>query len=745
MRYGTVRSWGIVATVVFLVQSGSARAGGPILFNEEDGRTFPWLNNRAVYVVETGRLGVIENAPAATMVAQAFQRWTAIPTAELRVENLDGILSPEALAPFKTDITSEDFITVPCPIPALGESPDTQRTRIECDLLTACFNQGLVNCPSPIIFDEDGSIVALVFGQDSGVLGFSGPLLFSLPGGPVEPFRTVQAFTVLNGAFFDENAQNSPFDDAQGTRFLEGVMVHEFGHFLGLGHSNVNGDTALLNPATNTVGTSRVGQPGGLASVDALTAVRADDVETMYPVNIVKDDGTSASNTVEKDDEIALSTLYPCTAEAAANQRCLQALATTGTIAGRVFIPAGDHSAPAQGVLVIARRLDTGTGPVDRDGDGLPDDPVLREAVSQLTGATFAPRRCTGVIALDFDGDNATDFTFTGVFGSCNEPTQEESTVGECADQINNNLIANFFLPAFGAQSGSFFGSCGSFSAGTSVPRPVGDEAENRFELTGLSPGQYLVQAVPVFQGGFSSPVRSSLGLVGLVGLTDPVIQSDDNVLPSFFPNPQTGEFYNGLPDGCGSSTAPCGQESGNVADNPFAFTPLMVSASGRVDHVNIFLNTSIRSIVTDPGFDFCQLGDVDGNGVVEDFRDTDGNGIPDQGDLLTVIQAKAAFDTGLSLNQRADLNKDGSITFLDLDIITDIVTLPRPFGSPGEITGLPELKRGLAPFDAICTAARDGGCQIQAPVEARQDNGNPLQEVCDIATTIGCQVVGCP
>jgi hypothetical protein len=362
---------------------------------------------------------------------------------------------------------------------------------------------------------------------------------------------------------------------------------------------------------------------------------------------------------------------------------------------------------------------------------------VLKEAVSQLTGQTFAPRRCFGSLFSDGDGDGNPDndgdgnldsnnppLPFTGLFGACNTvgffgSPEFDAGFAECASQINNNFQGRGVV--------LFIGQCGFFSSGLSLPRPSGDEAESRFELTGLSPGRYLVQAAPiVFEGGYSSPVRTSFPD------PSPNIQSDDNVDFALFPNPQTGEFYNGLPNGCGSSTAACGNELASASDNPFAYTAIEVSAGGRVENVNIFLNTTTApaDILADPGFDFCGLGDVDNNGSV------------DRSDILAVVQAQAAFDEDpqvVSAHPRADINADGSISFLDIDIITDIVALPRPFGAPTS-----ESKRGLAPFEAICTSAARGGCRIHAPVETIQQNGIPEAAVCDTAEAIGCQVVEC-
>src|SRR5262249_46371529 len=150
------------------------------------------------------------------------------------------------------------------------------------------------------------------------------------------------------------------------------------------------------------------------------------------------------------------------------------------TIAGNVFFPDGTR---AQGVNVIARRIDAND-----------PDSVLKEAVSQLTGDTFAPRRCVGTISVN-------NTLFAGLFGECtvlDDPkTAENEGQTDCRQRLNNN---------------TFSGECGFFSAVISAPRPLGEEAENHFVLKGLTPGKYLVQAVQVSLGGFSSPVRSNFG-----------------------------------------------------------------------------------------------------------------------------------------------------------------------------------------------------------------------------------------
>lgn len=718
MRPAQLRRWTLAILCGLCGFASVARAGGPLIFNEADGRLFPWLDNRAVYFAETGRLGNLSNEIATAAVEKSFKNWTDVATADLRVENLDGIVLPEKLAPFKKDITAEDFTVESCTLPVPdGNTTTFVEFRIFCELERTCLEQeDATNCLSPVIFDEDGSITASLFGENSGTLGFTGALLFTLPDSSVGP-HTVQAFTVLNGAAFDQNPNNSFADDPDGTRYLEAVVTHEFGHFLGLGHSSANGDIARLNPAVTTVGATQTqpSNPSALSSappVDSLVTVEASEVERMYPILLTDADNRVPPPFIKTDDESTLSTIYPCTADGVAKGRCKRDLAQTGTISGHVFIPSGGQLTNAQGVLVIARRMDD-------NGEGAS---ALTGVVAQITGSTFAPRRCNGTVFTDTNGNGQLDsdeaaVAFTGLFGSCSTvddpqtPNVDEGEV-ECKELLKNFL------------GGSFVGSCGFFSSSFSNPREIGkDAAENSFTLTGLSPGTYIVQAASLFDGSYSSPVRATFGLILSL---KPAILSDDNSVPAFFPNPQIGEFYNGPAGGCGASTADCGNETASAADNPFAFTPIQVTAGKPVENVNIFLNTPERGFFRDPGFDFCGLGDVDGNGIVEEK------------DILAVVQAK---EKGV-VNRHTDLNADGIISSADVDIITDIVALPQPFVFEASDS---ELKRGLAPFEAICQAAA-GKCSLSAPAEEIGADGKPTAELCQSAKDNGgCQVVGCP
>ena len=209
--------WGMTLTLSLMLSS-LAHAGNPLFFNESTGIPPVWLDNRAVYVVETGPIGTLSNSEAQQIVERAFKHWSDLPSVNLRADNLDTILPPEVLAPFKRDLTGDDFVTmVTCPVLA-SDLPNRQRSRFNCDQVRACFNLGGVNCPSPIVFDNDGQIIDSIFGPGVGVLGVSGPDLF-IPSLNL----IITGSSVVNGTFFTAAAETQrqaqsgdPREHAQG-------------------------------------------------------------------------------------------------------------------------------------------------------------------------------------------------------------------------------------------------------------------------------------------------------------------------------------------------------------------------------------------------------------------------------------------------------------------------------------------------------------------------------------------------
>ena len=193
-----------------------------------------------------------------------------------------------------------------------------------------------------IVFDEDGSIFNLLFGVGTTILGFAGPTfmsdgLFEVPiGNTVLPdSEIIEGAAFLNGIFIDgiNDPGSGNFEMSQ-ARF-EAVFIHEFGHFSGLDHTQIHG----LSQAPES---------------DLPTLTRP--IETMFPFAV-----EPAQATLERDDVVAISALYPSASF----------LSSTGQITGHIRTAAGT---PFSGANVIARN-------VDDDSD----------AVSRVSGATITP------------------------------------------------------------------------------------------------------------------------------------------------------------------------------------------------------------------------------------------------------------------------------------------------------------------------------------------------------------------
>lgn len=269
-----------VLSAAAVAAAGTASAGGPLELCQP-GEPYLWPAGGAdiPYNPDQGGLGPLTNAQARAQVAAAFQAWEDVPTST--VTHLDA-----GLLPLDVDITN----FLPFLVPA---APD-----------------GL----SAIVFDDTGEIFDLLFGPDSGVLGFAGP-----------EWLDPSTCTILEGfAFLNGPPLTNP------TRTAD-IMVHELGHYQNLAHSVVNGQVAL---AADTVG------PTPFNTFPRTSLV--DRIETMYPFLL----GTGAgTRTPDRDDRAILSTLYPEPGF----------FASTGTISGSVLGPTG--VAQLTGVNVIARNV----------------------------------------------------------------------------------------------------------------------------------------------------------------------------------------------------------------------------------------------------------------------------------------------------------------------------------------------------------------------------------------------------
>jgi hypothetical protein len=281
MRYAKT-----ILTLAFALSLAPPLFGADALFNCQSGIPFAYPGGGAniPFNPDQGALGPLNNAQAVAAVTAAFNRWAAISTTTVTFAN-------NGPMPFDVTLANAGPILNPT-------TPD-----------------GL----SPIVFDADGSIFTALFGPNSGILGFAGP-----------DFGNTLTCALMEGSAF----LNGPeFDDLI---VAEDIMVHEFGHYINLGHVELNGQLIAFSEGGDHSGPSPDNTTFGTP-----VFVNTEVIETMYPFYFGAVAGT---RTPHADDVASVSAIYPAAS-----------VATRGKISGRVLLANG--TTRLSGVNVIARNL----------------------------------------------------------------------------------------------------------------------------------------------------------------------------------------------------------------------------------------------------------------------------------------------------------------------------------------------------------------------------------------------------
>jgi len=277
--------------IALALLAGGAQAGGP-LFIDGTGTPFLWGTAAPIgYRTDNGPLSSIVNEAAArSRVLAMFNVWQNVPTSNIRYSRLGSINSVGAF-------TDGDVSTA------------AEYNAVE----GACIN----GVQSPIVYDVNGTLFEDL-GMDPSVIGFAGPCAVNASN------QIISGQAVMNGIYQDgiDAGDNFELTTAQ----FDAAFIHEFGHFSGLDHSQIN-----LGCLFGACGDDLNGLP------------------TMFPFLVDQAQGSLAT-----DDVGWISRLYPDPAAGTGFN------ATHGTITGVVYFSDGESH--AQLVNVIARRVDTGAG-----------------------------------------------------------------------------------------------------------------------------------------------------------------------------------------------------------------------------------------------------------------------------------------------------------------------------------------------------------------------------------------------
>lgn len=289
----------------------SAFAGGPLLVDPATRTAYHYDTSSPVPVYyDLGNLGVVcdwstgncvpvtfDNSVGKALVTKGYRDWSAIKTASLRADVVG------------------DFSQIGL--------PDIDSTNID-RIIGTSNGRGIY-----VVFDADGSIMQNFFGVGDGVLGISSPQ-FAIAGTTI----ITESFVVLNGNAIDPadtNAMN-----------FQGVATHEFGHSLGMAHTQTNGAAYFYSQFTG----ENVG-PQSCSNLPYATNLTGADVETMYPYtnSNVGGTGLAQANLHTTDTLASFSDLYPGPGWSS----------SYGTITGKVYDL--DGKTELTGVNVIARNI----------------------------------------------------------------------------------------------------------------------------------------------------------------------------------------------------------------------------------------------------------------------------------------------------------------------------------------------------------------------------------------------------
>jgi hypothetical protein len=297
----------LAIVLVTLALSTQGHGGGPLAVA---GTAFnPAVQNKPVvwdssvvinyWTPSEGGLGRLDNATAVARVQQLFQVWENVTTSNIRFQRV-GVIQ-------NTGAYTGGVVNTAAKFEAIEDS---------------CFE----SFQSPILFDATGSVFTEL-GVDTDVIGFAGPCAVNTATG-----RITAARAALNGKWIDNDTANHHLTDNQ---FAE-TFVHEFGHFIGLDHSQIS--LVVLSQQENQCNRSDL-----------------EILPLMFPFAHCQARVDEGLPMLAPDDEAWVSMFYPETCPAGSPPSCVRFDSVYGVITGKVVFKDGPNETLAQGFNVLAR------------------------------------------------------------------------------------------------------------------------------------------------------------------------------------------------------------------------------------------------------------------------------------------------------------------------------------------------------------------------------------------------------